>query len=242
MAALYNYKPALKLPVSDILRTKVQEWCTKLYTKQFNDVERWTDLFVNENLEPREIGDKEIILTRFGNNKPDGFIDGSNLASSFWCITGAGLYDYMPWYKPMENFLATEGLNSHLDFPCILVANGYVRKHPDQNRMTVLNYDLFGSNNLIWGISYEESYDIDQPTIPGTEHYDETYEYDEDHCVLMDCSKYHGGYLKDGVTSAPRGAINHGFWQSFDVCKAKFEEMAVNGKLSELQVILNSNA
>ena len=242
MAALYNYKPALRLPVSDAFKTKVEEWCVKLYTDQFKYVNRWTDQYVNENLEPRSDGDKEIVLTRFGDNAVGGYDNLENLASSFWCITGSGLYDYMPWYKPMEDFLSQEGLDSHLAFPCILVANGYVRKHPDVDRLTVLNYDLFGSNNLVWGISGENFYDIDQQATPGTEHYDETYEYDPDHCVLMDCSKYHGGYTKEGVTPAPRGAINHGFWQSFDVCKAKFEEMAANGKLAELQTILDSNA
>lgn len=240
MAGLYNYTLGLQLPISDGFRTQVQSWCDKLYTDQFKTVPRWTDQFVNENLEARNDGDKEIVLTRFGNNDPDGFDNRANLESSFWCITGAGLYDYMPWYKPMEDFFAAEGLNSHLDFPCILVANGYVRKHPDMNRKTVLNYDLFGSENLVWGISYEESYDIDQKELPGTEHYDETYEYDSHSCIVMDCSKFHGGYLKPEATTTKRGAINHGFWESFDVCKAKFEEMSANGKLNELQAILNN--
>lgn len=241
MSALYNFKPALTLPVSDTFVAKVEEWCANLYTDQFKNVHRWEDQFVNENLDARVAGDKEIVLTRYGLNNPNGFADGSNLASSFWCITGPGLYDYMPWYQPMEDFLLAEGLTSHLSFPCILVANGYVRKHTDVGRKTVINYDLFGSNNLVWGISYEDTYDIDQLTIPGSEHYDEIYDYDADHCVLMDVSRFHGGYLKDGIISTPRAAINHGFLETFNVCKSKFEEMDSNGKLAELQLLLNSN-
>lgn len=242
MSGIYNCSLALRLPVSGSFKAKVNEWCSKLYTDQFKNVPRWTDQFVNENLEARNPGDKNIILTRFGNNNTDGFENGTNLESSFWCITGAGLYDYMPWYRPMEDFLAAEGLTSHLNFPCILVANGYVRKHPDVGRLTVLNYDLFGSENIVWGISYESEYDIDQPVVQGTEHYDEIYEYTENQCVMLDCSKFHGGYLKEGITSAPRGSINHGFLENFSICKAKFDEMAGNGKLTELQTLLDNNA
>jgi hypothetical protein len=242
MLALYNCKVDLKLPVTDAFKKIVEEWCLKLYTDQFKKVERWKDQFVNENLEPRNLGDKEIILTRFGNNDADGFENRSNLESSFWCITGFGLYDYMPWYKPMEQFLAKEGLNSHLPFPCIIVAHGLVRKHSDKNRKTVMNYDLFGSNNLVWGISYDETYDIDQKEIQGADLYDETYSYDSDNCVLVDVSKYHGGYLKEGVVPSIRGAINHGFWEDFRICKAKFEEMSKNGKLTKLQTLINNNS
>lgn len=233
MANLYNYIP-LELPVSEEFRNKCIEWVDTLYSEQWQDTPRWTDQFVDTDLNIDDTKSKKIVLTRFGSETRDY----ETLQNSFWCITGYDLYNYMPWYKPMEEFLEAEaGLTSHLDFPCLIISKGKVRKHPDVGRKTVLNYDIFGSETMRWGIDDSvtvNEYDIETED----ETFTETYTYPEKTSVIVNVNKVHGANKVEGFESYKRSAINHGFWEDFEVVSAAFEQLATSGKLEELQSII----
>ena len=234
----YHNQVNLNLPISDAFRSKCVEWCDALYTQTWEGIPRHTDQFVDTNLNVDASGTKKIVLTRFG----DLSTDFNSLQNSFWCITGNSLYDYMPWYKPMEDFLLVEaGLTSHLSFPCLLVANGKVRKHPDVGRKTVLNFNIFGSEKILWGIDGDAdpaTYNIDVETTNFTE----TYSYTDNQSMIVNVAAIHGGNKIDGHTSYKRVAINHGFLEDFATVSNAFTTMAANGKLAELQAIIDSNA
>ena len=241
MTRLYTVNLNLSFPISDELKSKSVEWCNKLYSEDLKNIPRWTDIPLDESLNVSI--EPTLVAKRFGHTKEDGWENGFNQASSFWCIVGSGLNSYTPWFKPMEQFFNSEGLTFSLTEPCILMANGYVRKHPDVFDNTVMNYDILGSENMIWYVSHEDpnSYDVDQDIIPGTETYDETYEYDPHTSILLNCTRLHGGFLKDGFEPSPRAVLHHIFNEEYDVVAAKIAEMQSNGKLAELQLLINES-
>jgi len=231
----HHNQVALNLPISDAFRTKCQEWAAALYSSTWQDTPRHTDQFVDSNLAADTSGEKKIVLTRFGREATGA----DSLSKSFWCITGNDLYTYMPWYQPMEDFLETNAsLTSHLAFPCLLITNGYVRKHPDVGRKTVFNFDIFGSEKLIWGHDGDAdpaTYDIESDSNSFTE----TYSYTPNEVTLVNVAAIHGANKIDGHDSYSRCAVNHGFMEDFSTVSSAFATMAGNGKLTELQNIID---
>lgn len=223
------------MPVSLDLTAKCQEWSYILYSSSWENTERWTDVFVDTNLES-DPSNSNIILTRFGPLE----IGAESLANSFWCITGYGLYDFMPWYKVMEDYLSSNfGFRSHLDFPCILISQDAIRKHKDVGRATVLNYNIFGCEHFIFGIDSNQdadAYDVDLEN----NQYTTSFDYLPNKSCMMDVELLHGAEIKPDIAPSQGCAmVNHGFWNKYVEVHDAFSSMAASGQLAELQGLLD---
>ena len=196
----------------------VKNWADIIYVDgKFAGEPDGVDFFLNKDFEKINSGD-DLIATRWGKNPDD----------SFYCVSGNGLYELIPWWKKMQNFFESElGLTPWLPYPCLLISQSNLRRHVDLGRPTAFNYPIFGEKvctNYIWHTQ----------GAPASK-YDETYSYEHGKTIILDTSYEHGGFVNPGYEfSSTRAICNMGFAEPYEVCVGKILEAIDSGRINKL--------
>jgi len=190
--------------LSDIVDL-TKQWASILYNDQkFINKENGVDFFVDRDFNEIQTNDN-IIVTKWGRSEDN----------PFYCVTGHALYDIIPHWTVMENVVLEQaGLTSWLDFPCLLISKGELRKHTDIGRPTTFNIGIFNESKIT---NYVTS------TVDGVE-VTEEYQYNDGEAVLLDVTKEHGSTPEEGEEFL-RAMINMGFKEDYDTCKKRLSNI-----------------